>query len=488
METLSESYHSSSPDPENCPSGNDTMFAPPRGTVSELLDSLPAHVRRVYTTGDVPGSHGIVGLRRWALDCRPPWSPHGEQYVSVAQPRLTYRNELTGQRVVIMRADSWFGDADAGTCAAAWEQLADALTVSWNLRPRATDGPGYYRAHLVGYPVTTGRLLLERQWSETRRTFAPLSPDLQQLIRDTATQGRFQLGAAADAGSDAGLWVYDAAFMYAACANEMPTGPVEHDHGHEVEPYVRGRYRVQFRAPRSWRHVGLFGVRNDDRSLSWPTDSGWHETWADGCEVQLAIAYGWTVRPVERLLWRERSGRPLDTWARRIIKLRGELAHVSPELEPVAEAMRSALRAMLVQTIGAMVGTPRKMTRTAPVDRMDLLPADSLEPVTFQGDAWTWVEAVAPAHESMQHPEWASHVWSKARARLLQDRNGAGVLTIPPGDVFAMALDSIATTAPVAWWETSGRVGEFRLKTRVPGPVPACRTMADYYGLAGEPA
>lgn len=487
METLPKSYHSSSPVLENCESGNDTLFTAPGASVGEMLATVPAHVRRVYVTGDVPGGHGIAGLRTWALAIAPPWKPLGDQYVSVAQPRLTYRHELTGQRVTIMRADSWFGDADPSTCATAWEMLGDALTVAWSARA-AADGPRS-RVHLVGYPVTTGRLLLERQWTEQRRRFVPLSPDLQQLVRDTATQGRFQLGPAADAGADDGLWIYDAAFMYAACANELPTGPVEHDNGTAVEPYVRGRYRVQFRAPRSWRHIGILGVRDPESgAMTWPADAGWHETWADGCEVQLAQSYGWTVRPVERLLWRERSGRPLDTWARRIVKLRGELEHVSPELEPIAGAMRSALRGMLVQTIGAMTGAPRKMTRTAPVDRLDMLPADSLEPVTFQGDAWTWVEAVAPAHESMQHPEWSAHVWAKARARLLQDRAGAGALTIPPADVFALALDSIATTAPVPWWSSSGRVGEFRLKSRVPGPVPPCRNMLHYYALGAVPA
>jgi hypothetical protein len=357
--------------------------------------------------------------------------------------------------------------------------LAQALSVAWRGRP----------VELVGYPVTTGRLLLERQWNEQSRRFPPLPDDLQHLIRETSTQGRFQLGPAAEHGSPAGLWVYDAAFMYAACANELPTGPVEHDNGTTIEPYVRGRYRVQFRAPADWSHIGLLGERDPDTgAMTWPTDHRWHETWADGCEVQLAESYGWQVRPVERLLWRERSGRPLDTWARRIVQLRTNLEHVSPELAPVAKAMRTALRGMLIQTIGAMVGAPRKMTRTAPADRMDLIPADSLEPATFQGDGWTWVEAIAPAHESVQHPEWAAHVWAKARARLLRDPNGAGALTVPAADLFALALDSIATTRPVPDWIDTGRVGAFRLKTRVPGPAPACRTMIDYYALQGASA
>ena len=493
METLTGTYHPRSDVPEKSCRVNDAMMMTAPATVAGVLEHLPPDVRRVYLTGKEPGGGGIVNVRRWAQACGDSWSPQGDQYVSLSQPRLTYRHKLTGRVVYVLRAAPWFGDdATPDVAAGAWEALEESLSRAWNFR---TGRAGEWRpVRLYGTPATTGRLLLERQWAETGRTFEPLALELQQLIRDTSSQGRFELGPAAEVGAPGGLWVYDAAFMYASCAAELPTGPVHHDHGHEVEPYVRGRYRVQFMAPRSWHHIGMFGVRDEPGGpLSYPADSSrWHETWADACEVQLAREYGWKVRPVERLLWRERSARPLDTWARRLVKAREAVSVLegSDALEPVAKAMRFALRAILVQTIGALTGTPRKVTRTAPLEAVASLPdgAGVLELPSVQGGEWTWTEAAPPAFESMQHPEWSAHTWAKARSRLLSDTHGAGALRVPPGELYALALDSIATTAPVPEWTDRGRIGEFRLTQRKHGPVPPAATLRDYYAMTGEPA
>ena len=493
MKTVDTEYHTSSDVSEKAERVNDAMFDVPRGTSAALLESLPGDVRRVYVTGVEPGGGGIVALRQWAQACGERWAPDGDQYVAVAQPRLTYRDVLTGRKVYVMRAAPWFGaDAGPAVCAAAWSALEAALSAAWNFRGLRA---GEWRpVKMFGTPATTGRLLLERQWAETGRVFEPVSAELRELIRTTSRQGRFELGPAADEGSAGGLWVYDAAFMYAACANELPTGPVRHDHGTTVPQYVRGRYRVDFRAPRSWAHIGLLGVTGE-RGMTYPvTSSEWHQTWADASEVQLALDYRWTVRPLERVLWETRSARPLDTWARRLVKVREGIdvpAGCSDELRAIGGAMRTAVRAMLVQTIGALTGAPRKVTRAVPLEDVAALPTGPvLEPTTVQGDQWVWTEAAPPTHDSMQHPEWAAHVWAKARTRLLADTHGAGALRVPPGELFALALDSIATTAPVPDWHGAGVdiTGQFRLKQRVPGPVPACATLAEYYALAGEEA
>jgi hypothetical protein len=456
--------------------------------VATLLESLPADVRRVYLTGAEPGPGGIVGVREWARAVGEMWAPDGDQYLALAQPRLTYRHVLTGRKVYVLRAAPWFGDdASPATCAAAWDALEESLSAAWSFRGRPRGGDNHRRVKLFGTPATTGRLLLERQWAETGRTFEPCSESVQQLVRSTSSQGRFELGPAASVGSPGGLWVYDATFMYAACAAELPTGDVLHDHENEVIPFARGRYRVDFKAPRSWGHIGLLGVRTD-HGMTWPTDSaGWSQTWADACEVKLALDYGWTVRPVERLLWPGRSLRPLDTWARRLAKIREHVSTDGAGGGDVGRAMRTACRAILVQTIGALVGAPRKVTRSADIADMDKLPANPIEPASVQGGEWVWTEAAPPAFPSMQHPEWAAHVWAKARARLLSDTHDAGALRVPSADVFALALDSIATRYPVPEWADANAVGMFRLKQHVPGPVPACATMRDYYALSGEP-
>lgn len=489
METVPKDYHARSADAEKTHRANDTMFTAAGATAGALLESLPTDCRRVYTTGAAPGGAGIVALRTWAAEHGAEWETAGDQYLALAQPRLTYTHRLTGRKVYVFRAAPWFGaDASPATCASAWRSLGDALTQQWNFRGQRA---GEWRpVHLYGTPATTGRLLLERQWAETGRTFEPLPAELQESIRATSSQGRFELGPPAEVGAPRGLWVYDAAFMYAACSNELPTGRWEHDYGHEVPAHVRGRYRVQFRAPKAWRHIGMLGVPTE-HGMSYPADAAsWHETWADSCEVALARQYGWTVRPVERLLWPDRSLRPLDTWARRLVKVRESItvADEGDELSEVGRAMRGAVRAILVQTIGALVGAPRKRTAGAEVGDEWRIPdaANLIEPATLQGGRWVWTEKAPPAFESMQHPEWAAHVWAKARARLLSDTHGAGALAVPPAELFALALDSIAVTAPVPEWADNHRVGEFRLKQRRTAPAPACRTMREYHALEAD--
>ncbi|MGE3449594.1 MAG: hypothetical protein AB7H92_18660, partial [Microbacteriaceae bacterium] len=100
-------------------------------TVGDLLAWLRPDVKRVYITGAPMGGAGIVALREWAREVREPWAPDGDQYVALAQPRLTYRNQLTGRTVTVLRAGPWFGEsASPAVCAAAWTALEEALSVS----------------------------------------------------------------------------------------------------------------------------------------------------------------------------------------------------------------------------------------------------------------------------------------------------------------------------------------------------------------------
>ena len=172
------------------------MFVEPEATAGRMLERLPAECRRVYTVGTPAGGAGIVAFRAWAAEHGTEWQTEGDQYLALTQPRLTYTHRLTGRKVYVFRAAPWFGDdASPATCAAAWRSLADTLTEQWNFRGQR--GSEWRPVHLYGTPAPTGRLLLERQWAETGRTFEPVPAELQDAIRATSSQGRFELGAAA---------------------------------------------------------------------------------------------------------------------------------------------------------------------------------------------------------------------------------------------------------------------------------------------------
>lgn len=440
-------------------------------SLAEQLGQLGPEVERVYLVGPRPGDGTAAGLRRWAAGAVPPgWVPHGALYAEGVTPAMRYQRTGDGPPVELVAASAWYPDAtDPATTAAAHELLRELV------------GGAFDGGELLTTPASTGRLLLMR--SLGGRSFPVLDTDTQELIRSTSGQGRIELLAPAAAELPE-LVAYDGRLMYAGCVRELGHGVPTHDDGDEYAGMVRGRYRVRFTVPRDWCHVGLLGVHDGD-GWRWPSTPGEeHETWADGAEVGLAIAHGWTVRIRERLLFPEHRGRPLDGWASRLVAIREQLlarAAVGAVEGETARLAAAGVRSILLHGIGALHGTPHRVTRasTNPGD----VPAEAGDSWRIEGDTHVWSEAEAASWPAMCHPEWSAAVWARARVRLLHAPAGrgqapAGALHVARSQLVAFRTDAVYLASDPRWHD-DGAVGRLRRVSSTPGPMPWPRSHGD---------
>lgn len=305
-------------------------------------------------------------------------------------------------------------------------------------------------AVMLATPATTGRDLWLRVAGEQ---WPVMSAPMQTEIRATSTQGRIELFRPREATAEH-LYAWDMRIAYSAVLRGLPIGePVELGGAAgaalaEANPYARARFRVSWKAPAEWDHVGILPAEGDPRS--WPMAG---EGWADGAEVRLALVHGWKVNVSRAFVW-ERSADPLSPWERRIT------AAIRDAESAGDRPMRHAWRAMLLQAIGAFHGAPRRHT----VIGSDP-PADA-ENLRFLDDGiMAWIERRPAAWPSLSHPEWSSMVWARTRARLLSGPGGSGMLSLDPRTVVACRTDAIYTTNDrPASWPDDGAPGRFRLK------------------------
>ena len=481
-----------------------TVFTSTSATsVGDVLHDHESHAvdagtLRIMLTGAPPWS-GVAGVRSWAGGQLPyGWSvaPEGH-YFHGAHPVLRYvldaehdgpswEAELIERRrarIELTRAAAWFGEGDYGPELAreAWHDLGRRIE-------RKFSG-----GVLMSTPASTGRDLLLRSLGD--HEYPVLDDELQQLIRSTSGQGRIELFAGD--GQLGQLCEYDGRMMYAGCVNELPTGEArwESCHGLGLDDawlgHTRARYRVDFTVPRSWAHVGLLGVMDDESRAgwSWPSAPGsTGSTWCDGVELALAIEHGWDVKIRERVYWPER-GRPLDAWARRLVEL--VPTDGPPELRPL---VRAGVRAIVLHGIGALHGRGYRVSRSSssPID----VPR-GVDAVYFDDAAgvYSWSEDRGQRWPELAHPEWTAAVWARARARLLScptgaGRDRAGMLHVAPSSLVACRTDAVYMTADPGWSD-DGRVGRlsrrYCKRTLAPWPTSHAELLAVRSTLADEP-
>src|SRR5665213_1675021 len=99
----------------------------------------------------------------------------------------------------------------------------------------------------------------------------------------------------------------------------------------------------------------------------------------------------------------------------------------------------------------------------------------------MRSSGWTW-RAPTPrwvsilARHRLQtwaaHPEWAAHVWSRCRARMLTHR-GVGALHVHPDDLIAVYVDAlfVSDDANTAQWPNIEKPGHLRRKSRSDGQI-----------------
>lgn len=449
------------------------VAAPP--ALATVLANLGDDVARVYLVGARPGVGTAAGFRSWVYAGLPPGWEHdgarGHYLESATSPVLRFTRP-GGARVEVHRAAGWFGEG-----AYSVTDASDAYDATRALIEGAFDG-----CTLVGTPATTGREL----WLHSiprGHEFPVLSPELQQLIRDTSGQHRYDPGddelaaRAARAGTLPGLYEYDGRFMFAALAWGGPVGVPTRDTCDTFAGKARARYRVTFTVPREWSHLGILGVKEGGAKWRYPRDAGaTHETWADGCAVELALERGWRVVIHERIIWR--TGKPLDEWARKLVALRESVAGT----DTVSALVRFALRHLVITSIGAFAGAGAAVTHEAPLSAGRPRGAH-VEHVRAEGAFWVWRERGEQSWASLAHPEWSAHIWALTQRRLLDAPTGtagvrAGALHVPPANVFALRADAVYLTAPAAWPD-DGKAGRFRLVRAVTEPLPAPKSHAE---------
>lgn len=395
----------------------------------------------------------------WSVSALPPaWEP-GAHYLDGNGVVLRY-NTPDGP-LELHEASSWFGEGNyTGREAIEAHEALQAII-----------GEAFPGSTILATPATTGRELFLR--SIPRGTEYPvLDAETQDLIRATDGQGRIEVveppaervrpwTSRALAVPLPSLYEYDARFAYASMCWELPVGPVHHDDVDRFEGAMRGRYKVTGMVPLDWAEpFGLIGEKDNAGGWRYPsTPRQTFKTWCDAAELDLAIKHGWRFRIRERLLF-PATARPLDTWAKKLTRARE--ATTNP-------LVKNALRAILLQSIGAFHGRPHVETHMVPLDRAGEVPAEARRPRRGgPGDNWiVYGLETGQGWASLAHPEWSACVWGRARARLLHAPRSQGALNRAPGThVVGFRTDAIYLTGPQPEWDAGddGAPGRYRLK------------------------
>lgn len=384
----------------------------------------------------------------------------GHYLGSVESATLRFEHQPSDRRVDLVSAVAWFGQRPADVCGQAMVWLIDELSNTFNEGQRLAQ---------LATPAAQGRDLVLRALPHGAQ-IPTLTSDEQAWWRMHTTQGRWELLDNADGAELADVFVFDQRFAYSAHCWELGVGPVEWDHGNAIEIDRRGMYELTWRVPEWWDHVGLAPVPDSDGATwRWPNRPGeQHRGWVDGSEAELLARHGWLETIHTRALLS--ASRPLDTWAKRIVRCRDRLAmlyrqHGGDALHAAADG----LRMVLLATVGAMHGRDHAVTRSVPASRASEVPGWARDVRQAEGMI-VWREDQPAAWPAMSHPEWTAQIWARARRRLLTSRDERGALHVPRESVVAFRGDALYLDLHPRWFP-SGRVGELRQIDHVPGPV-----------------
>lgn len=449
------------------------------GLTHYLRAAHAAGLERVYLTG--PRPRAASGARAagttaaaWMFLPTPDWTPGGHYVDDHALDVARFTHAISGARVELRRAAEWFGwgDYTPRTAADAWRALQGVHTRAF--------GSG---AQLLASPAGTA----QDAWARTlpRDVDMPqLDDELQQLVRDTAVQHHVDF---VEHDKPLPGFVYiDGRFMFAALTKELGVGPATLDQVDSIgcglaescphKPkcgYERARYKVTATIPRAWPYLGMLPLRAGPGEWEWPTEPGrTFTTWCDGSEAKLAREWGWQLVVHERLLLSR--GRPLDTWTDKLARARSTV-DTWPAEGDVRRLVKGALRAMLVQGIGAFHSTGRNVTRVAfdpfgPEITAAARAGYAVRDVAPGVFIWSEPQPLTGRAALFRHPEWSAAVWGRSHARLMSHRD-TGVLHVDAEHLVGVRGDAVYLTIDPGWPD-DGRNGRLRVKGRLPGPIP----------------
>lgn len=504
-------------------------------TLADKLDAVAAAVgpvaekAKIIFTGKIPATER--GQRHWLLVQTPGWvAPRGHWLGTPPTGRFTH--ELTGVYIEVRTAAEWFGDTPLRPAQARDAfMVLDALlgfTFGPALHARGKDTWG--KTLVMHTPASTGTNL----WAAAMPRFlnpTPADDDIAEELHATSTQHHLDhlVAGPAMAGHEdvvplidrpeiEGFSYVDGRFMYGSLCRELGMGPGVRKRAYETmeilenNPYVRARIRVRFTVPKQWHHVGIFGLPHANPADGWyypnrPGATG--ETWADAAEVMVARKHGWSVEPLESIVFNEKmpkartrtdatgatgrgmtKARPLDDWATKLGSMRESITH-DPELPPLLKrAVGAALRAILIQSIGSFASRGRGAT--AVVDDPKLIPPDYVASVRRQGTRFIYTipQSFSAKQALYYHPEYAVQVWGRGRAKVLDSRGGTfkatGALSLPGHSIIGINGDAIYSTEVPTWalpieqgGADDGKTGRLRLQGHLTGGQPAPATRAE---------
>lgn len=465
---------------------------PPRAPLGDVLAILGRYrgIERIYVVGPRIGD-GPDDFRAWLSGDTGEWTAAKAGHYLENLDAHTLRfvsTEGLPRSVEILRSAGYFGEraivGGGGGGRGVAEHLEAYKLLDFEVGQRFDGGT------LLASPATTGRDLFARTLGD--RTYPVADPEHQSLIRATTGQGRIEL--VAEPGAELpGLAEYDGRLMYGALCWGLGSGVAEdytatsrdHERGllasFHADPMLRARYLIRFMVPRHWGHVGLVGVWDGER-WTYPRSGGaTHETWVEGSELALMDREGWRFTILRRLTLDGQGGKPLDTWARKLVELRQLYA---PHPGGVGQLVAAGARSILLHAIGAFMGREHVVTRTAPVSEPARVPITAVG-ARIEGETIVWGERQPVAWPELSHPEWAAAIWGRCRARMLSGPTGqnlagwgnrSGALHVPLAEVVGFKTDALYLTAAHPWPD-DGAAGRLRLRSFVKGPVRAPATV-----------
>jgi len=456
-----------------------------------LLDYLEtaAHynANKIMFTGSVP--EAIPGKPHWILAPTEGWTAES------VYPRTSsaqYVRNISGHKVYVRTAAEWFGEVrltpeQARLC---WDALAAELR---RLDPNTS---------MFLAPSATGRQLWALSLPKNVDPYQ-VAPDIADEIHSTSGQHHFEhlvagpnftahedcvpLIKPAETARMSQFAYVDGRFMYASLCRELGIGPgrrLKQAAAYELmeeEPYSRARIRVRFQVPENWNHVGLLAVKMPGTSDHWyyPNRPGARgETWADMSEVFVARNAGWIIQPVEAVVFDK--GRVMDTFGERINRARERVAGNPEYNEKQKAALSAALRAILLQAIGAFAS--RGPDHAVKVQSAREIPPGFKAVPYGKEYVYTVPGKLTERNREWYHPEIAAQVWGRGRAKVLSGPGAGGAstgaLAVPSSTLIGINGDAIYTTALPHWalpvrfgGADDGKVGRLRLKGLLEGDM-----------------
>ncbi|MFI1018141.1 Mucin-19 [Streptomyces sp. NPDC020965] len=492
----------------------------PTGSAAEILTAVyatvPDSVERIYiTTGDP--WHRDADRYPYLKDAVTAWLdaplPEGWQVDTgsgkdtlaghfVHERRPVGRWRRGPVRTEIRSVTEWFDPdgADPTVVRHAFNLTWEALKRHWS------------DVVLMGSPSQTGRDL----WSRTIPTkqgarwtdgYPVMSDEIRQLLHATSGQGRTELITPPRVPEQLPQWTeLDRTLAYGKHTWASGVGPPERVTARTFTSWTEkqqtnalfapSHWHVRVTVPDNWNHIGLLPAAIEgEKAWTYPSEPGrTFTTWAGGAEINAALRNPltpWRIEILDGLLWE--AGTPLREWSEKLkeawASLTATAQHAGTDELRLAYRLASrAVRSILLFGIGSFAQRPRITTGSVPAGQENRIPQGA-RVTGMEGNSIVW-ERTSMSRSPWAHPEWASGVWSAARAALLSTRAKTadgrpahvGALHLPPGSIIAFRTDAIYTTTTPDW-AYHGEPGEYRRKGHLPHPVAAPNTMEEFSSL-----